>query len=51
VRLEDANRLDPARRDHPGLADAGGADLVLAEAGPVPLGHRQPVDWGMAACS
>jgi hypothetical protein len=51
VRLEDANRLDPARRDDSGLADAGGADLVLVKAGPVPLGHRHPADWGSPARS
>jgi len=39
VRLQDAYRLDPARRNHPGLADAGGADLVLVEPGPAPLGQ------------
>jgi hypothetical protein len=38
-RLDDPGPFDPARGDDLRFPDPGGADLVLVEAGPVPLGH------------
>ena len=39
-RLDDPGPFDPARGDDLRFPDPGGANLVLVEPGPVPLGHR-----------